>query len=166
MSVREANGFRDGRGSVIMGTKGNLILGGNEIVPEMKVDPVNAIPRFSGHPAGGPVYTDVKPQPWIEAAKGSFARGTPGSGESDMLHANKRDWIDCIRSRRKPFCDLESGHRVAVTCNLANMSLRLGRAIRWDPEKEQVIGDKEAAAMCVRPYRAPWDRVLRSIVKV
>jgi Carboxypeptidase regulatory-like domain/Oxidoreductase family, C-terminal alpha/beta domain len=50
--------------------------------------------------------------------------------------------------------------------NLANMSLRLGRAIRWDPVKEQVIGDKEAAAMCVRPYRAPWDGVLRSIVKV
>ena len=55
---------------------------------------------------------------------------------------------------------------MAVACNLANMSLRLGRAIRWDPEKEQVIGDKEAAAMCVRPYRAPWDGVLRSIVKV
>jgi hypothetical protein len=44
------------------------------------------------------------------------------------------------------------------------MSLRLGRRIHWDPEKEQVIGDKEASAMMVRPYRKPWDGVLRSIL--
>jgi hypothetical protein len=47
------------------------------------------------------------------------------------------------------------------------MSLRLGgRTIHWDPEKEVVIGDKEAAAMCTKQYRAPWDGVLRSLVKV
>ena len=50
--------------------------------------------------------------------------------------------------------------------HLANMSLRLGRAIKWDPEKDEVIGDKEATAMCNRPYRAPWDGVLKSFVKV
>jgi hypothetical protein len=79
---------------------------------------------------------------------------------------NERDWLDCMRSRKRPLCEVEDGHRVSTTCNLANMSLRLGRSIRWDPEKEQVIGDKEAAAACVRPYRAPWDGVLRSVVKV
>jgi hypothetical protein len=84
-----------------------------------------------------------------------------------MFNANKRDWINCIKSRGKPLCDLEGGHRTAIICNLANMSLRLeGRSIRWDPEKEVVIGDKEAAAMCTKQYRAPWDGVLRSIVKV
>jgi hypothetical protein len=72
-----------------------------------------------------------------------------------------------MKSRAKPLCDLEGGHRTAIICNLANMSLRLdGRSIRWDPEKEVVIGDKEAAAMCTKQYRAPWDGVLRSIVKV
>ena len=79
---------------------------------------------------------------------------------------NERDWLNSIRTRQRPLCEVEDGHKVAVTCNLANMSLRLGRSIHWDPEKEAVIGDKEAAAMCVRPYRAPWDGVLRSIVKV
>jgi len=58
------------------------------------------------------------------------------------------------------------GHRTAVICNLGNMSLRLGgRAIQWDPEKEVVTGDKEAAALCGKPYRAPWDGVLRSNLK-
>jgi hypothetical protein len=87
--------------------------------------------------------------------------------EDQMFNANKRDWVNCIKSRNKPFCDLEGGHRTAVICNLGNMSLRLGgRAIQWDPDTEVVVGDKEAAAMCVRPYRAPWDGILRSIIKV
>jgi len=48
-------------------------------------------------------------------------------------------------------------------CNLGNMSLRLGgRVIRWDPEKEVVIGDKEAAAMCTPQYHAPSEGILRS----
>jgi predicted dehydrogenase len=193
VEVREVNAFRDTNGSVVMGNKGNLILGTNEVVPEMHGDAVNVIPRFMGHPVGGPVYTDTKAVPWIEARPGSGGRGGPGGGgrgpggggaraaggagggaaaggeslEDQMFVANKRDWIDCIKSRNKPFCDLEGGHRTAIVCNLGNMSLRLGgRTIHWDPDKEVVVGDKEAAAMCVRPYRAPWDGILRSIVKV
>jgi hypothetical protein len=46
------------------------------------------------------------------------------------------------------------------------MSLKLGRTIRWDPEKEQVVGDREAAAMCVRQYRAPWEKALKDAIKV
>jgi len=177
MGVREANGYRDSSGSVVMGNKGNLLLGSNQVVPEMHGDPVNQIPRFAGHPTGGPVYNDTKPAPWIEAQAGTGGRGGRGAGgggaaggesmEDQMFNANKRDWIECIKSRNKPFCDLEIGHRTAVICNLGNMSLRLGgRTIHWDPEKEVVIGDKEAAAMCSKPYRAPWEAVLRSIVKV
>ena len=79
---------------------------------------------------------------------------------------NEQDWINCIKSRQKPFCEVEEGQRVNVACHLANMSLKLGRAIRWDPDKEQVIGDKEAAAMCVKPYRAPWDKEFRGALKL
>src|SRR6185503_7336958 len=77
------------------------------------------------------------------AARGS-GRGAGGgeSMEDQMFNANKRDWINCIKSRHKPFCDLEMGHRTAIICNLGNMSLRLGgQVIRWDPEKEAVIGN-------------------------
>ena len=169
MGVREANGFRDGSGSVIMGDKGNLILGSNQVVPEMHGDPVNQIPRFQGHPTGGPVYTSKKPEPWIGAQPGTGpAQSTGGESlEDQMFNANKRDWINCIKSRNQPFCGLELGHRTATICNLGNMSLRLGgRTLHWDADKEVVVGDKEAAAMCSKPYRAPWDGVLRSIVKV
>jgi predicted dehydrogenase len=169
ISIREANGLRDSRGTVIMGTKGNLIMGSNEIVPENQSYPPNLIPRFIGQqPIGGAVFDDnKKPTPFIEASKGSSARGAAGSGEEEMFNMNKRDWIDCIKSRKDPFCNLESGNRVAVACNLNNMSLRLGgRAIKWDVEKEVVVGDKEAQAMCTRQYRAPWDAALKACVKV
>ena len=185
MGVREANGYRDSAGSVVMGNKGNLLLGSNQVVPEMHGDAVNQIPRFAGHPVGGPVYNETQSVPWIEAQAGTGrgasggrgqAQGAPApdagraaggeSMENQMFNANKRDWIDCIKSRNKPFCNLEMGHRTAVVCTLGNMSLRLGgRAIQWDPEKEVVVGDKEAAAMCTKQYRAPWDGVLKSILK-
>jgi predicted dehydrogenase len=203
MGVREANAYRDSTGSVVLGNKGNLTLGGNAVAPESHGDPVNQIPRFMGHPIGGPVYNDTRSVPWIEAQAGTGGRGGAGgasgagaaggrgqgeaaargagraaagggggagggeSMEDQMFNANKRDWISCMKSRNKPFCDLEMGHRTAVICNLGNMSLRLGgRAIHWDPEKEVVIGDKEAAAMCSKAYRAPWEGVLRSLIKV
>ena len=170
-AIREANGMRGDtatRGQVYLGTKGNLVLAGNyEVVPEYKIDPVNDIPRFTGQPIGGPVYSDVKPTPWIQPSKGGVESDARyGTGGEDTMALNERDWLNCMRTRKRPLCEVEDGHKVAVTCHLANMSLKIGRAIKWDPEKEQVIGDKEVAAMCSRPYRAPWDGVLKSLVKV
>jgi hypothetical protein len=145
-----------------------MTLAGNyEIKPEMKTDPVNDIPRFSGHPAGGPVYSNTKPEPWIQASKGGIESDSRyGGGMEDTMAMNKRDWLNSMISRKRPLCDVEDGHRVSITCHLANMSLKLGRSIRWDPEKERVIGDDKAADMCVREYREPWDKALKSVVKV
>jgi predicted dehydrogenase len=167
-AIREANASRGDPGQVYLGTKGTMTMaGGYQVASEQRIDPVNDIPRFMGHPAGGPVYTNTPAKPWIEASAGGVASDARyGTGGEDTMAMNERDWLDCIKSRKRPFCEVEDGHRVATVCNLANVSLRLGRSVRWDPDKEQVIGDKEAAAACVRPYRAPWDGVLRSIVKV
>ena len=48
-----------------------------------------------------------------------------------------------MKSREQPVSDLESGHRVATACHLANMSLWLGRTVRWDAKQETVIDDAE-----------------------
>jgi hypothetical protein len=58
---------------------------------------------------------------------------------------------------------LSCGHRVATACHLANISLRQGRKIRWDPNQEEIVGDAEAAKMLVRPYRPPWDKKLNAL---
>ncbi len=167
-SIREANaGRRDASamGLQFLGAKGTMNLAGNwEVTPENKIDPVNDIPRFSGHPAGGIVYSDTKPVPWIKASKGGGTETDPryGFGGEDTLAMNKQDWLNSMRTRKRPFCDVEDGHRVSIACHLANMSLKLGRSIRWDAGKEQAIGDREAQAMCAKTYRAPWDNALKS----
>jgi predicted dehydrogenase len=68
-------------------------------------------------------------------------------------HAN---WLDCIKTRKQPICDVEIGHRSATVCHLGNVAIRTGRKITWDPAKEQIVGDPDAAAMLSRPYREPW----------
>ncbi|MGI5923004.1 MAG: Gfo/Idh/MocA family protein [Lentisphaeria bacterium] len=66
------------------------------------------------------------------------------------------NFLDCIRSRQQPVCPAEVGHRSATCCHLANIAMQLGRRLRWDPAAEQFVGDDEANAMLIRPYRAPW----------
>jgi predicted dehydrogenase len=66
------------------------------------------------------------------------------------------NWIACIKDRNRPICDVEIGHRSATVCHLGNIAARLGRPISWDPAREAIDDDDEAAAMLSRPYRAPW----------
>jgi predicted dehydrogenase len=66
------------------------------------------------------------------------------------------DWLDCVRTSNMPVADIEIGHRSVTVCHLGNIAIRLGREIRWDPDKERIIGDEEAERMLSRPYRTPW----------
>lgn len=73
---------------------------------------------------------------------------------SDNHH---KDFLDCIRSRKLPICDVAIGHRTATACHLANIAIQLGRPLRWDAVKEEFPGDAEANALLQRPYRKPWN---------
>ena len=84
--------------------------------------------------------------------------------EFDQFRRHAGNFLDCVRSRRDPISDLESGHRVVTACHLANLSLRLGRKLRWDADRETVVGDPEADAMLERPYRSPWDAELKTLL--
>lgn len=67
-----------------------------------------------------------------------------------------RDFLDCIRTREKPICDVEIGHRSATACHLGNIAIDLGRPLTWDPEAEEFPGDAEANAKRLTVYRKPW----------
>src|SRR5881397_4027 len=143
------------------GTKGTLALGrdGFEIFPDKKENPTNIVARIiGGHPVGGP---QPVPEPdgqfWTEPAKDSSGNW------KDQYVQHVRNFLDCVKSRREPNSDLESGHQVATVCHLANLSLRSGRKLRWDPAKEEIAGDPDAAKMLVRPYRKPWETELRAL---
>jgi predicted dehydrogenase len=75
---------------------------------------------------------------------------------SDQHQTHVRAFIDCVRSRKRFISDIEDGHYASATPHLANISLRLGRSLRWEPKAERFIGDPEADRMLSRPYRVPW----------
>jgi predicted dehydrogenase len=137
------------------GTKGviGVSRGGYEYVPDMRIAPENAIPKWST-PAGHPQPAAITPAPYGEPKR--------VQGDPEPTIAHSRHWLDCIRSRQRPNAEVEDGHWVSVACHLANISMKVGRKLTWDAEKEEIVGDKEANAMLVRPYRKPWDDVLRS----
>ncbi len=158
-SHREGSqGDAAGSGLEFYGTKGSLKIGREsfQIFGDDKRPPENAIPTFRGHPTGGAVRQEVKLEKLTEPRqeKGS-------SAEQFDLHV--RNFLDCIKTRQRTIADVEDGHQTAVACHLANISLRLGRAVKWDADKEEIPGDREASAMLERPYRKPWDQALRSI---
>ena len=66
------------------------------------------------------------------------------------------DWLDAIRKRTKPVCDIETSCRSVTVCHLGNIAYKLGRLLKWDPEKEVFVGDDEANRLLSRPYRSPW----------
>lgn len=66
------------------------------------------------------------------------------------------DWLDCMRTRKRPICDVEIGHRSASICQLANIGYELGRPLKWDPQAERFVGDDQANLLLNRALRAPW----------
>ncbi|MGE9313258.1 Gfo/Idh/MocA family protein [Niabella sp. CJ426] len=67
-----------------------------------------------------------------------------------------QDWINAIKKRSKPICDVEIGHRTASICNAVNIAYELQRSLKWDPKKE-IFNDASANMMRSRPYRGKWD---------
>lgn len=85
----------------------------------------------------------------------------PGAGSiekasGDQLADHTRNFLDCIKSRGMPVCDIEVGHRATSVCLLGNISYRSGNRIRWDAKIERILGDKRASRFLSRSYRKPW----------
>jgi hypothetical protein len=84
-----------------------------------------------------------------DAVSRLYRRKEPGS--------HMRNFVECIRSRERPISDVDSQHRTTTALHLANISIRLGRPIRWDPETECILSDEEAAAMLHRKPRKGYE---------
>ena len=70
---------------------------------------------------------------------------------------HRRNFLDSIASRKPTICPATVGHRTGTICQLAGIAERLGRAIKWDPAAEQIVGDNEAKAMQDRPRREGYE---------
>ncbi len=81
----------------------------------------------------------------------------PHEEHTERSPGHHRNFLDCVRSRRKPVAHEWIGYRTATICHLLNASMELGgRPLRWDAEHERIVGDSEADRWIRRPLRAPW----------
>jgi len=113
--------------------------------------------------ANGVLFTGTKGE--VETNRGHL-RTSPESLKDKQIGPNEThlyesrnhyvDWLDAIRKRSKPICDIETGCRSVSVCHLGNIAYKLGRPLKWDPEKEVLLADSEASRLLSRPMRSPW----------
>lgn len=163
--VNSQVGYRMDRyaGTLIYGTKDTLFVDrkGYEVIPSRfsaivrsdldQVEDMLASRRreVTGEPR--PRGSGQPPRAYCEAVK---VTGISLDPEIQIRHVE--NFLECVKSRRKPVADVEIGHRSIVPCHLGNVAYRVGRKLRWDAASERIVGDNEAAALLTKRYRAPW----------
>ncbi len=80
------------------------------------------------------------------------------------IRGHMKNFLQCIESREKPVADIEQGHISTASCILANMSMKLGRTLTWDPAKHRIVGDEVANKLLRRPYRKGYTHPAASLV--
>ena len=94
----------------------------------------------------------------IETTPASLATKVIGENEKHVYKSENhyKDFLDAMRKRSKPICDVEIGHRTASVCNIGNIAYRLNRSLQWNPKKESFKKDDEANALLGRSMNDVW----------
>ncbi len=102
---------------------------------------------------------------WIHVGRQGYLRSYPEEIVADWagrpentrpIPYHHRNWLDCIRTRQRPACDVAIGARSTMVSHLGGIAHWTGRALKWDPVKEEFIGDEEANRLRSRAMRQPW----------
>ncbi|HEX6987119.1 MAG TPA: Gfo/Idh/MocA family oxidoreductase, partial [Planctomycetaceae bacterium] len=105
------------------------------------------------------------PDGWIFVTRGKLEASDPAlieeplPSDAERLYASEDhmgNFFDCVKTRKAPICDAETGHRSASVCHLGVIAIRLGRKLAWDPQSETFQNDPEANAMLAREQRKPY----------
>ena len=115
-------------------------------------------------PQGGAIFLGEKGKVTVACGKATWdppelGQAAPPPEENFYGHkgpVHTRQWLQCLRTRGRPSCDFESGHRTATVAHLGNIARWLGRRLRWDPAQEIFPSDDAANALLARPMRPPW----------
>lgn len=128
-------------GATLYGEKGTL---------KLSVQKYDFIPRSGGKKIHQDVVMELEQYPEDKTEKDLEQHVAPA------IRGHMLDFLSAIENRSKPVADIEQGHISTAACILANMSMKLGRTLRWDPTNHSIVGDEEANKLLRRPYREPW----------
>lgn len=102
---------------------------------------------------------------WVHVSRGgmdaspkSLLKSVIGPGEIHLYKStdHTRNFLDCVRSRKKTITPAEVAHHSIMPGFLGSIAMRLGRKLQWDQKQERFINDDEANRMLSRPMRSPW----------
>ena len=95
---------------------------------------------------------------FIDASPKSLLKTIIGPDEIQLPRSNdhRRNFLDSVKSRRDPICPVNIAARTDAVCHQADITIRLGRKLHWDPENEAFINDEEANKMLTGYMRSPW----------
>jgi predicted dehydrogenase len=144
-SMRKGNGLKyNGHeyGILFCGTDGSLMLdrSGFEVIPDKVVLPYG-IKLVHGDRETRKIELKEEKE--------------KGAGDGQPQHV--RDFLDCLKSRKRPVCDIEIAHRSTNTCHLGNIAYKVGRKLTWDEATETFKDDREANALLMREPRKGYE---------
>jgi predicted dehydrogenase len=95
----------------------------------------------------------------VDASPKELLRHTYGPNDVQVYESkeHRANFIESIGTRKPTICPATVGHRTGTICQLSGIAQRLGRAVKWDPKTEQIVGDAQAAAMQDRPRRKGYE---------
>jgi len=88
-----------------------------------------------------------------------LSSGVTRSEGSAQHYPHVLNFLECVRSRRKPNSDLETTHRSTSAPHVANIAFKVGRKLRWNRDDEQFLNDPEANKLLTKQYRKPWNTI-------
>jgi len=94
----------------------------------------------------------------LTASSPKISSSRIGPEETRLFLGNgeHRNFLDCVKTRKDPYFPAEIGHRCCSLAHLGNVSMDLGRKVRWNPDTEEFIDDPQANRLRSRSMRAPW----------
>jgi predicted dehydrogenase len=109
--------------------------------------------RFDGEKGWVQLFDEGR----VESEPESVLQGLqPPEANWKVMHPHIRNFLECVRTRETPVSSVETAQRAHTIVHCANLALRLGRRLRFDPQTELFFADDEANNMLVRGMRAPW----------
>jgi predicted dehydrogenase len=103
--------------------------------------------RYEIVPERGGAFQDPAPRRKAEVVN---------SSDGDLDQRAARDFLDCVKSRKRPSADVEEGHRSTTFAHLANIALATRQRLEWDPEAERFTNSDQANQLLHYEYRKPW----------
>lgn len=78
------------------------------------------------------------------------------AADKDAHEKHVKNFIECVKTRSRPICDIEAGHQVALIAHMGNIAYRTGNRLSWDESKGKFADDKRANDLLKPDYRSPW----------